>query len=182
MDDEVARLWLSSAASASHTGKWIFRNEALPSLQKKPKLLENVRKFLATSKRETPQGIVEANLINVPQARMNPFIRRITKALLYRFYPAYDYFPDHFNVAYQFETPANVAKVQSLTPYLTGLSRGVRVFSVWHGIPAEKPMGGLWIFLFYEAVCFICLHGKDEKFKPKHPAGYREWDKLPKYL
>jgi len=33
-------------------------------------------------------------------------------------------------------------------------------------------MGGLWIFLFYEAVCFICLHGKDEKFTPKYPAGY----------
>ncbi len=182
MDDEATRIWLSSAASASPTGKWIFRNEVLPSLRKKPKLLENVRKFLAPSKRQTPHGIVEANLINFPQARMIPFIRRITKALLYRFHPAYDYFSDHFNVAYQFEIPANVTKVQSLIPYLTGMSRGIGVFKVWHGIPSEKPMGGLWIFLFYEAVCFICLHGKDEKFTPKYPAGYSEWPELPKYL
>lgn len=182
MDDEVARLWLSSAASASPTGKWIWRNEVFPSLQEKPKLLENVRKFLTRSKRQTPQGVMDANLINFPQARMIPFIRRITKALLYKFYPDYNYFSDHFNVVYQFETATNVAKVRGLIPYLTGMSRGIGVFRVWHGIPAEKPMGGLWIFLFYEAVCFICIHSKAEKFKPKYPTGYREWHKLPKYL
>ena len=42
MDDEAARLWLSSAASASLAGKWIWHNEAFPSLQRKPKLLEKV--------------------------------------------------------------------------------------------------------------------------------------------
>jgi hypothetical protein len=182
MDDEAARLWLSSAASASPAGKWIWHNEAFPSLQRKPKLLENVRKFLTHLKKQTPQGIVEATAINFPQARMIPFIRRITKALLYTLYPEYDYFPDHFNVVYQFETVANVAKARSLLPYLTGMSRGIGVFRVWHGIPAEKPAGGLWIYLLYEAVCFICIHGKAELYKPKYPAGYKEWDKLPKHL
>jgi len=182
MDDEAARLWLSSAASASLAGKWIWHNEAFPSLQRKPKLLENVRKFLSHLEKRTPQGIVEAPVINFPQARMIPFIRRITKALLYRLYPDYDYFSDFFNVIYQFETVANVTKVRSLLPYLTGRSRGIGVFRVWHGIPAEKPAGGLSIYLFYEAVCFICIHGKAERYKPKYPAGYKEWDKLPKFL
>jgi hypothetical protein len=183
MDDEVARFWLSSAASASPAGKWIWHNEAFPSLQRKPKLLENVRKFVTRLEKRTSQGgSVEASVINFPQARMIPFVRRITKALLYTLYPDYDYFPDFFNVVYQFETAANVAKVKGLFPYLTGMSRGIGVFRVWHGIPAEKPAGGLWIFIFYEAVCFICIHGKAQLYKPKYPAGYQEWHKLPRHL
>lgn len=55
MDDEATRLWLSSAASASPAGKWIWHNEAFPSLQRKPKFHENVRKFVSTLKTNTPR-------------------------------------------------------------------------------------------------------------------------------
>jgi len=182
MDDEATRFGLSSAASASPAGKWIWHNEAFPSLQRKTKFLENVRKFVSTLKTDTPRGIVEAPVINFPQARMIPFIRRITKGLLSIFYPDYDYFPDHFNVRYQFETEANVAKVKSLFSHLTEMRQGNGVFRVWHGIPADNPAGGLWVYLFYEAVCFVCIHGKADSYKPTFPVGYKEWDNLPKHL
>lgn len=102
--------------------------------------------------------------------------------MLYTLYPHYDYFSDHFNVVYKFETDANVAKVRGLLPYLAEARRGNGVFRVWHGIPKDNPAGGLWVYIFYEAVCFICIHGKAEFYKPKFPAGYKEWDKLPEHL
>ena len=46
MDDEAIRFWLSSAEDASESGRWIARNEAMPKLKRKPKMLTQVLKYL----------------------------------------------------------------------------------------------------------------------------------------
>ena len=57
MDDEVMRLWLSSAANVSESGKWVQSTKALPSLDKKPNLKKEVAKFHKFVTIANPQGM-----------------------------------------------------------------------------------------------------------------------------
>lgn len=104
--DEVMRLWTASSIGRSDSAKWIWENKVLRStLPRSPKLLANIQPYLQRIHYETPDGPASGAIFSMPQARAVPFIRRITKGLLYTFYPDYDYFPDSFTIDYRLPTP-----------------------------------------------------------------------------
>jgi hypothetical protein len=61
------------------------------------------------------------------------------------------------------------------------VAKGEGVFRVWHGI-ADTGEAGVCVFLFFDAVCFVCFHGKDAKYQQPFSEGYVEEPGLPKYL
>lgn len=174
-DDEAMRMWMSAHAAASPTGKWIFKHKVLGStIPRNPRLLDNLQPFLEP----TPFGVI----FKVPQSRANPFIRRLTKGLLYSLYPEYDYFADYFVVGYPHPSAKTAATVGKLISTLTLTERGKNTFQVWHGITKDTGSGGAWVYLFYGVVCFVCLHSDKASFEQKFPDGYAEHHSLPNYL
>jgi hypothetical protein len=173
------RMWMSGDIKASPRGKWIWRNKVMGStIPRSPKLLENVQPYLEPIRLGSSSGAI----FKMPQSRAIPFIRRVTKGLLYTFYPDYDYFPDYLSVHYESPTSENVRTIQKLMSALSGTERGEGTLKVWHGITADTKDGGAWVYLFYDAVCFVCMHSKRESFQQQFPQGYAEHPSLPKFL
>lgn len=184
--DEAMRVWIATAsATTSKIGRWIFDNKVIGStLKRSPKLRKIIiEKHLHEVVVQTPHGPVARNLITMPQGRVIPFIRRLTKGFLYLYHPDYDYFPDAFNVVYRLPTADIVATTSKLA---TNLQRGPNdseVFRVWHGITKDTGNCGAWIFLFYDTVCFVCFHGKIGAFTQQDlEKGYVEEPELPRHL
>jgi hypothetical protein len=178
MDDEAMRFWLSSAWDASASGKWVQRNKALPKLGKKPKMLAEVRKHMQPVWVSRSGIITHTEAITFPAARAIPFIRRITKGLLYGFYPEYDYFADSFMVKHELR----FHRWEFVLPLLKAESRGDEVFEVWHGLAADTKEAGIWVYRFYGHGIFICMHRHGEKWKQPALPGYKEFAGLPEFL
>ena len=119
-----------------------------------------------------------ADEITIPAARVIPFIRRITKGLLYTLYPDYDYFSDSFTVKKQ----SNLRRWEPVSRLLKSDSRGDDVFEFWHGIEADTREGGIWIYRFYGQGCFVCMHRHGDKWQQPELPGYKEFEGLPEYL
>jgi hypothetical protein len=178
-DDEIMRMWMSADIKASARGKWIFQNKVLRStIPRSQKLLENIQPYLKQIKTGSSSGAI----FNIPQSRAIPFIRRLTKGLLYTLHPDYDYFPDYFSVGYELPTQKSFATLKKLTSALSQLQRGEDTFKVWHGITTDTRDSGAWVYLFYGAVCFVCMHSKRQTFQQNFPEGYVEHPSLPKFL
>jgi len=174
-DDEVMRMWLSSHGAASPAGKWIFKHKVVAStIARSQKLLDNIQRYL----KPLPSGA----FFSIPQSRAIPFIRRLTKGLLYTLYPDYDYFPDYFTVHYHIPSGASLPTIKKLVVSLTPIQRGDGVFQVWHGLTSDTKDSGAWLYVFYNAVYFICLHSKRQRYQQKFPEGYVEHPSLPKRL
>jgi hypothetical protein len=181
--DEVMRLWFASPIGRSSAAQWIWEHKVVRStLPRSPKLLANIQPFLRQIHLRTPNGLIPAMTFSMPQARAIPFIRRLTKGLLYSFYPDYDYFPDFFTVDYRLPTPEAKRVIGGLVKNLIRIDRGEGVFSVWHGITQDTRDAGAWVYVFYEAACFICFHGKREMFSQQFSSGYKEDQSLPSSL
>ncbi len=182
--DEAMRVWLAAAGSRSPAGQWIWKNKVLGStFRRSPKLLSNIQQrhfrpiFSQTDNREILAGI-----FTMPQGRAIPFIRRLTKGFLYKFYPDYDYFPDFFTVDYRLPTPEVVEITMQLAQNLSQVKTGNGVFRVWHGITADSRDAGAWIHLFYDSACFLRFHGKSEMFAQTFDDNYEEEKGLPQAL
>jgi hypothetical protein len=176
------RAWLAAAGGKSSAGHWIWKNKVLGStFQRSPKLLSYIREkhFRPILNKQT--GELAAGLLTFPQADAVPFIRRLTKGILYAFHPEYDYFADHFAVVYRAPTDS-MDDVLQLVSLLPQAARGNGVFRVWHGLAQDTQDAGACVYLFYEAVCFVCSYGKLETFKQKFDPGYKEASRLPEHL
>jgi hypothetical protein len=117
----------------------------------------------------------------MPQGCPNPFIRRLTKCILHSLHPEYDYFGDFFTVDFRLPTPDSVAAVEELIAGLPQLARGNGVFRLWRGFNADRDAGAC-VYLFFDAVCFVCLFGKATEFKQSFEDGYSEEPGLPAFL
>ncbi len=99
LDDEAFRVFASSVIQRSHTGAWIWRNKVVgSSFQRSPKLLDNVRKHMAKVAVTTSTGTYQANALSIPIDRANRYLIRITKGLLFKFYPKFDCSKSAFEV------------------------------------------------------------------------------------
>lgn len=180
--DENMRAWLAAAGGKSQAGHWIWENKVLGStFRRSPKLLAYIREkhFRPIVNRGT--GELAAGVLTFPQADAVPFIRRLTKGILYAFHPEYDYFADSFAVVYRAPTDS-MEDVLPLVSLLPQTARGNGVFRVWHGLTQDGQDAGACVYLFYEAVCFVCFYGKGERFKQKFDTGYKEASGLPEHL
>src|ERR1700720_4126703 len=83
--DEKMRVWCSSDGQASAAGKWIWKNAVVGSTFKRsPKLLDHIRE--KQFRRVVDQaGNLIGGLLTIPQGCPIPFIRRLTKGVLYSF-------------------------------------------------------------------------------------------------
>jgi hypothetical protein len=180
--DEKMRVWLAAAGGASDAGKWIWKNKVLGSTFKRsPKLAAYIRE-----KHFRPiigsNGVLLGGRFTMPQGCAIPFVRRLTKGMLYLLHPKYDYFPDFLIVDQPQATPDRVAAVGELVSKLPQIEKGNGVFRAWHGITADTGDAGVCVYLFFETVCFLCFFGKSAKFNQRFAEGYSEEPGLPKYL
>jgi len=182
--DEAMRVWLAAAAGVSSAGKWIWQNKVLGStFRRSPKLRWNIQqRYFRPIYSGIKNGEIVAGIFTIPQGRAVPFIRRLTKGLLYSFYPDYNYFADFFTVNYELPTQERVQIVSQLAQNLSAVQVGDGVFRVWHGITADTGDAGAWVYLFYEAVCFVCFHGKSDMYAQKFEDNYEEEKGLPPAL
>ena len=176
------RVWISGGAAAtSGNAKWIWKNKVVNSTFKRSPTLRKyiAEKHLSKMSVETPHGPVVADVITIPQAQVHPFIRRLTKGFLYSLHPNHDYSADNFNVFHQ----TSVSEAAELAPKLTSLSFGDDVCRIWHGLTNDDTKCGAWMFVFYNAACFVCFHGDKNLITPLDMGeGYEESPDLPRKL
>ena len=151
LDDEAFRVFASSVIQRSHTGAWIWRNKVVgSSFQRSPKLLDNVRKHMAKVAVSTSTGTYQANALSIPMDRADRYLIRITKGLLFNFYPKFDYSKSAFEVT---QLVWNEEVEQSLRGLFYD-ERGDRVFRFWRGV-TENYDTGLFVYSFYDGPPFM---------------------------
>jgi hypothetical protein len=111
-----------------------------------------------------------------PAASTQAMFRRITKCLLTRFYPDYDYSNDAFLIGHmQLEEPMHrLAFWQTIAPLLID-HRGEDVFVFWRGVVDDgsvKNVAGIWVLLFYpdadlKGASFNIIHSHHQLFKTR---------------
>ncbi len=158
--DEQFRVFVSSAANVSETGKAVMRSKVLGgSLKKSPALKKQMAKDVFKGTLKTAFGPVTVPLIAMDRAVLNPFFTRFTKGLLATFYPDIDYFKLKFVVAQLNQFGANHPTFKAVTSILKADQRGGGVFRFWHGVSQEQRTTGVWIYQFYDAALFMVNHG-----------------------
>ncbi len=161
-DDEAARLFFSAYRWESDKGKWIWKEKALGStLQRSPKLRQRVLDSLHHLPVQTQNGVEVMPVIIFPESRMNRFLIRITKGLLFSFYPDIDYSDMHFEVQ-------QITPTQEMANYMSENmlydERGNGVFRFWRSVVNSDPrFAGIWSYVFYDGMCFSVAHSKDKK-------------------
>lgn len=128
------RVWCSSDGQASAAGKWIWKNKVIGSTFKRsPKLLAHIRQKYFRRLVDQAGNLI-GDILTIPQGCPIPFIRRLTKGVLYSFHPDYDYFSDFFWVDYQPPKPETFEAVDELVSKMPQVAKGEGVFRVWHDI------------------------------------------------
>ena len=95
----------------------------------------------------------------IPTDRLNKFIKRLCKGLLYHFHPDYSY----SDAEYIINNILPSQEVNEVMPELLGNliydSRGDTVFRFWRGFAIDKPDTGIFVFTFYNGVCITVTFG-----------------------
>ena len=155
LDDEALRCFLAAFQGQSAPGKWIWKNKVMDSTFKRSPLLKRaVAKSLRKLTVEGPSGANTVSAITIPKDRVNRYLIRITKGLLYRFYPHINYFQQEFSVE-QFLLNENV--MSQLFENFVYDERGEGVFRFYRAI-AEDGNEGVWVYIFYDQACFLVQH------------------------
>lgn len=79
--------------------------------------------------------------------------------MLRTLHPDYNYAGIPFRVNHLAPKPKHLEVFKRLVPLLHYDKRGEGVFQFWHGFARDVPDSGVWVYLFYEAACFIVYHG-----------------------
>jgi hypothetical protein len=150
LDDEAFRLFASSVIQRSPAGAWIWRHKVVgSSFQRSPKLRGNVKKHMIKVPVVTATGTYELAGLSIPMDRANRYLIRITKGLLFKFYPKFDYSQSTFEVI-QLELNQETIEVLKSLFYD---ERGDRVFSFWRALAHDYTFG-MFAYSFYEGPPF----------------------------
>src|ERR1035438_9194140 len=98
-DDALFAVYVSAALGRNEAGKWVWDNKATKSILAKSVPL--AKQFLNdASKKEilTEVGIVEADVLKIPQERLERVIFRMAKGLLRHIDPTFDYSYSNFKL------------------------------------------------------------------------------------
>jgi hypothetical protein len=110
-------------------------------------MLESTWQKVAVS---TSTGTYKANALSIPMDRANRYLIRITKGLLFNFYPKFDYSKSAFEVT---QLMWNEEVEQSLRGLFYD-ERGDRVFRFWREV-TENYESGLFVYSFYDGPPFM---------------------------
>jgi hypothetical protein len=165
-DDEAFRLWVSSSAFRSAAGDKIWETKVIPSFQtRNRKLAQNIQPFLTERLVKTPYGRRQTPIFSIPELRAKKFLTRLTKGLLHKFEPEYDYSSDEFLMLNVLPTPEGIATVTELVGMLIHDSRGQGVFDFCRGFTVEpENKRGVWVYFFYQGACLVVFHGPRGSF------------------
>ncbi len=98
--------------------------------------------------------------ITFPVERMTRFLNRITKGLLFTFYPEIDYSDMYFEV--QQITPSQEV-ADFMYENMLSDERGDGGFRFWRAVVEDNhKFPGTWCYVFYDGVCFCVAHSKDK--------------------
>lgn len=162
LDDEGFRAFVSTVTGRSPAGEKIFRENVLKSTcRRSPAFRAQLAKDARLLRLRVPGPPVIVPTFSYPEDRANRTLTRITKGLLTRFYPQYDFSKDVFRCLCPGPTPNHKTGIESLLG-LTDVyfKLGDGVFEVRWAVNPNAPCG-LWLYRFYGAAVFVCIHGVD---------------------
>jgi hypothetical protein len=156
LDDEAFRAFASAYIAKSQVGRWIWDNKVVGSTFKRsPKFQQSLAKSLIKVPIRTPLGEIEMNAITFPQERANRYLIRLTKGLLHKFYPNIDYRDAQFIVI---QVSITQELINWLYKTITYDERGDGVIRFWRWIARDSKATGLWVYVFYDGLCFQVTH------------------------
>lgn len=172
LDDEALMIFASGHHSVSSDGMWIWKNKALSSLRRSTKLVANVQKALVEMPVLENQMITTRSAITLAFSRVDRVLIRMTKGLLFRFHPDVPRLSLRYDVEMLWPTQEIVDGLYKTLRYD---ERGGGTFRFWHGLAAEDPREGLWVYVFFDGVAFYVRHAPDkgEQMLPAYLDGAR---------
>jgi hypothetical protein len=143
----------------SASGDVIFHTKVLPrTVEKNPRL----RKFILSRMQDvtfiTDDGLQELTKFEMPTERVNEFLVRMTKGLIWHFHPDYDYSQSEFGIRH-IEKP-DEETISALEPSLVGTKyeeRGDGAIRFRHGL-TDTGLSGIWLYIFYDVVWYLVVH------------------------
>lgn len=155
LDDEALMIFTSAHHAVSLDGMWVWKNKALNSLRRSPKLLQNVRKSLLKVPVLEAGTVRIRSGISIPETRVQHVLIRMTKGLLCKFCPNVPYRDLEYEVEMRIPDQELVNDLYRTMRYD---ERGNGVFRFWRGVLEEQPTTGLWVYVFYDGMCFSVEH------------------------
>lgn len=164
-DDEAFRTWAMSAKTNNlAAGRLLEQGVLRKTISSSAKLHAHILEHIGATPILGANGVELASTLNFPKDRAERFIVRLTKAMIAKFHPDYDYSSESFDVKHLWNLSADqVACVKEMQTQLLYDFRGDKVFEFWRGL---SDTGGAWVFIFYEAVGFVVLHRHDTETNP----------------
>lgn len=174
LDDEAFRVFVCSAAQTEE-GKTIFKEGVIGSSFARSKKLEKiVREYMQQVLVATSGGYQLVWTLGFPKERAEKVLTQITKGLLRKFYPGYDYRSDEFKfickMGYTNDGRNTIGHLLNMCSFV---EQGIRTFRCWHLILPDTGAGGVWIYQFYDSwMCFVFhKHNVVTEYRP--PQGRR---------
>jgi hypothetical protein len=150
------RVFLAAPVGRSLAGDQVWHDGVI---QRSFGRSDSLRRRFALSMTEVlalRDGVISPHqAITIPQEEAKAYIVRITKGLLRHFYPDLDYSTHSFSLDHLEPSADNIGM---LSERFTYDSRGDGVFRFFREVVLE-PCMGIWVYFFYERVCFMATHG-----------------------
>jgi len=168
--DELFRLFVAGAVNRNHRGHELWNKKILPNTIEKKRLKYEIRSMIRTARSvsvATPSGTVELPYVFVPQAAIKPTLIRITKGLLWTFYPGTTYNDLKFEVQQinQFDL---ARQINVIAPILRCDERGEGAFRFWHAPVADAPRCAMWILEFFNSAAFAIFQMTNDRHSARH--------------
>jgi hypothetical protein len=155
--DEQLRLLLACALERNTAGATILKEKVIGSTLARKRQIPFIASVLRSMR--PVDGHTDVIKFSLPSQGVLEGIVRVTKGLLRKLHPEFDYEQSVFDVTYI--SPAEAADAGPLMKAISQRSpydvRGDRVFEFWRSVDPEKGRG-TWMLAFYEAVVFIVMH------------------------
>ncbi len=155
LDDEAFMIFMSSHHAISDGGLWIWKNKAVDSFRRSSKLAANVLKSIVNLPVQENQVLSTRPVITFDKNRVQRVLIRITKGLLFHFYPDTPIQGLHFEVD---PLEPTQEMVDALYRDMIHDERGGGIFRFWRALVPEDPRNGHWIFVFFDGECFLVSH------------------------
>jgi hypothetical protein len=158
-DDEAARAFFSAYRWQSDKGMLIWKSKVVGSTFKRsPKLKAHIRESLLHLPVQKDHGLELMPAIQFPVERMDRWLIRITRGLLYKFYPTIDSSNMHFLVQ-------QIIPSQEIADFMFANmmydERGDGVFRFWRAVISDDMhCPGIWSYVFYDGICFSVTHSR----------------------
>jgi len=159
LDDEVFIIFTAGHHAASADGIWVCNNKVSNSFRRSPKLLNKFRKSMVKVSVYEDNILSHRNGMTIEDVRVERVLQRMTKGFIFKFYPNIP----HNDLNYKVDM-INLDKelVENLNRRMRYDERGNGIFRFWRAVAFDEPTSGIWVYVFYDGVCFSVEHNKNK--------------------